>query len=798
MMGVPTHYNTNRRCNLLVNCVGLGYDWCVPLLELELTRERILILILLFVAFGLRVCGLADHSIWWDEGLANWAARLPVSDILHWTAHDVHPPLYFLLLRGWWLLVGDGEWVLRFPSALVGVLGVGLIYRLGRSLGESKAGLLTALFFALSRFAVAWSQEMRMYIWAAALASGALWAAVRLWQGEGWRAWALYVIGVAAGLWTLFLFVSVPLIINLIFPLVWLWLGRPRHLLARWVTAQLAAAALFAPWLAYALPRMPTWSTAEPFSPLFFAHLYGTMLAVGVPVDIEAHTPLTLVAFAVLVVGLVALWRSRRTPAQTGGLAMLVLGLLLPALVVYAVSLPIHLYYAPRLAPRYLLPLSICFYTLLGWGLAVLARSWRRPAALATALALAVALSGLASFYPGRARRDDYVSLAATLHAHRHPTDGVVLHTDRDWPIFAAHYAGAYHGVPNGAPVDEATAEEILAPVWEESDGVWLVLTPDAQRNDPAGEIATWLESRAVAVGTWHFGEGDLRFCARTPERAEALHDLSPAFAPPTDLAVEAAPGVMLLGAEIPLPRYRSGDTIHLFLYWEPPPEEAITVRIRDAGGSIQNEVIARVSMPAQTGPTRQQVNLPLTYVLSGGRYQIAVQVDGDPETEVGCFTLLHRGSTATAEPDDISKHLDVRLGENVHLLGYDLPQTVVGPGGTLELTLYWQARAPIEARYKVFVHLLGQTYNADADSYLWGQQDNEPVNGQASTTVWVPGGVIADPYRLPVAANAPPGQYQIEVGMYGLVDGIRLPVSVDGVAVDDHVLLEPVEIVGQ
>jgi hypothetical protein len=50
----------------------------------------------MLLAFGLRLWGLADHNIWWDEGLAAWAARLPVERILDWTAHDVHPPLYFL------------------------------------------------------------------------------------------------------------------------------------------------------------------------------------------------------------------------------------------------------------------------------------------------------------------------------------------------------------------------------------------------------------------------------------------------------------------------------------------------------------------------------------------------------------------------------------------------------------------------------------------------------------------------------------------------------------------------------
>ncbi|MEE8389905.1 MAG: glycosyltransferase family 39 protein [Anaerolineae bacterium] len=761
-------------------------------------RDHILILLLSLVAFGLRVWGLADHNIWWDEGLATWAARLPVRDILHWTARDVHPPLYFLLLRSWWLLVGDGEFVLRFPSALVGVLGVSVIYGLGCSLRGRKVGLLAALFLTLSRFAVSWSQEMRMYIWATTLTAGALWATVRLWRsrGEDRRAWIAYVLTVAGGLWSLFLMISVPLITNLAFPLVWLRQGRPRRLLIRWITAQLTAAVIFVPWLIYSLPRMPTWSSAEPFSPIFFIHLYTTMLAVGIPLNLEVYTPWTLTAFGVLAVGAVALWRSRRTPAQTGGLAMLAFGLALPALVVYAVSLPIHLYYAPRLVPRYLLPLSVCFYTLLGWGLAALSHERRWAAVLGSTLVVAVALSGLIPFYPDRARRDDYVSLAATLRAHRHPDDAVLLHTDKDWPIFAAHYAGDWLGVPYGAPVDAATVERIVASLWEQTDGIWLVLTPDAQRNDPHGHVSAWLANAATAVETWRFGESALHFYAHTPERAENLHDLAPDFNIPNS---QVAPDMALLAAEVPLPRYLTGDTAHVFLYWDPPPEEMVHVRLlQGTDGTIRKETSVPAPVPAPNTPTRQQVDLPLTTDLTKGNYRIVVQVGKGPEAEAGHFTLLHRGSVETIQADDISHLLDLNLGAHIRLLGYDLPQTVVEAGGVVELTLYWQALEPIQTRYKVFTHLLGETYNATTDNFLWGQQDNEPVNGQKPSTVWLPGTIIADPYNIPIAADAPPGQYHIEVGMYGLVDGKRLPVLANGVTTGDYVLLQVVEVRSQ
>ncbi len=763
--------------------------------------DRILILALLLLAFGLRVWGLADHNIWWDEGLAVWAARSSVPAILHWTAHDVHPPLYFLLLRGWWLLVGDGEYLLRFPSALAGVLGVGLIYGLARSLGGRQAGLWTALFLTLSRFAITWSQEMRMYIWAASLAAGALWATVHLWRVEGrsrW-AWLAYVLTVAGGLWSLFLMVSVPLITNLAFPLVWLRAGRPRRLLRRWVTAQAAAAALFVPWLIYALPRMPTWSTAEPFSPAFFVHLYTTMLAVGVPINLEAYTGLTAAVFGVLALGLVVLIRAVRSPDRIGGLAMLGLGLLLPMAVVYLVSLPIHLYYAPRLAPRYLLPLSVCFYALLGWGIAALAR--RRPlAALGSGgLAATVALVGLLSFYPDRARRDDYLSLTAALRAHRQPGDEVLLHTDKDWPIFAAHYAASWRGIPYGAPVDEATIEGVVAPLWERADGVWLVRTPDAQRVDAAGRVAAWLQERAVAVRWWDFGENQLHLYARTPARAASLHDLAPAFALPAvqpDLSLTS--DAALLEAELPLSRYLAGDTAHLALYWDRSPESPFVVSLRDGLGVVRQEVTVPAPTPAQTGPTRQQVDLPLTADLGRGGYEVWIRAGAGPAVEVARFDLVPRDTAPAAQPDDlpaIAHPLDAVLGERIHLLGYDLPRTVVRPGETVPLTLYWRAAAPVPVRYKVFTHLLGETYNAVSDNFLWGQQDNEPVAGQTPTTAWLPGAVVVDTYTIPVDADAPPGWYQIEVGMYGLVDGLRLPVSVDGEPVGDHLLLASVEV---
>ncbi len=740
-----------------------------------------LLLLLILIAFGLRIWGLAEHNIWWDEGIGIWLSRMPAVEIVRWTAGDVHPPLYYLLLRGWRLVAGEGEFLLRFPSVLFSTLAVALIYRLGRALNGHRTGLLAALILTLSRFAVIWAQEIRMYAPAATMTTGVLWASARFWRRNDRAAWLAYVITTLGSLFTLYLAAMIPLVANVGFVVAWWRAQRPRRLLWRWISAQVVVAALFLPWLAYALPKMHGWSSDSAVTPGFFAKLYGTMLAVGSPLNLESYLPFTVAVFAVLLAGLALLVRDSPSPAQMGGLTMLLTGLLLPALIVYVISSPIFgFYYARPLVPRYLLPLSACFYTLLAWGIDALSRqphAYRARLMTITASGIVVlaALVGLRRFYPGRARRDDYVSISQALAAHRRPSDAVVLYVDRDWPIFVAHYPGAWQPVPYGETQSVASAESHLAPIWETSEGIWLVTTPEALQSDPQQVVPDWLASRAVGHQTVVTGESELTLYAKTEERLATLLTLAPGFAPPTNVAAEIAGG-KLKGVHIPLSRYRTGDTLHLSLYWSSAPTSAFSVRF--AGPEIRE---VRLPSPettdSYTAAVRQQVDLPLSPDLPGGRYRISIQAPGGKTVPVGDFALLQRAAGTSISPTEVEYPLNYRLGEAIHLVGYDLPRTQVEPGGVLPLTLYWRTEAPQAERYKVFTHLVGESYNAATGNFLWGQQDNEPGGGQIPTTLWAPGKIVVDRYRIPVASDAPPGRYTLQVGMYGLVDIARLPV---------------------
>jgi hypothetical protein len=511
---------------------------------------------------------------------------------------------------------------------------------------------------------------------------------------------------------------------------------------------------------------------------------------VGVSVNLERYLLPVLLVMTLLAVGTPLAWRRAGSTEQRAGLVMLLLGLFLPALLVYIVSLPIHIFYAPRLAPRYLIPLAACFYTLLALGLAALAQRQRWLAAAGALLVVGVATLGLLDFYPERIRRDDLLSLAATIDAQRQPGDAVLLYSDRDWPLFAAQYAGDWKGVPNGAQMEADAAGWLLEPLWQAGDGLWLATTPDAVRMDPQGHVRRWLEAQAAAVTAWDYGENALVFYARTPQRAETVATLGADFELPHRAATFA--DGPLAAATLPLSRYPVGDTVHLALFWREPSAGAVQV-------TLQGPATRQVDVPAATlpaGSSHQQVDLPLPPDLPPGRYTVQVQVGDEAPVEVGRFALVHLSPIGQAALDPAATPLNARLGPSIRLLGYDLAQDRAQPGGTVDLTLYWQADEPVTARYKVFTHLLGEVWNAANGNFIWGQVDSEPVNGEAPTTAWTPGAVIVDRYAIPVAPDAPPGLYRLEVGLYGLVDGQRLPVLTAagqpaGVAVE----LKPIEV---
>ena len=124
------------------------------------------------------------------------------------------------------------------------------------------------------------------------------------------------------------------------------------------------------------------------------------------------------------------------------------------------------------------------------------------------------------------------------------------------------------------------------------------------------------------------------------------------------------------------------------------------------------------------------------------------------------------------AEIGAVPNPTDVEFCGVARVLGYEVTPTAVEPGGTVEVTLYWQPLARTDQNYAVFVHLLSEV------GTMVAQRDTYPGLGRYPTTVWEPGVAFADTYRVHIPETAyAPDRAVVQIGLY-LPDGPRLTTS--------------------
>ncbi|MDI7276940.1 MAG: glycosyltransferase family 39 protein [Anaerolineae bacterium] len=778
---------------------------------------RLILPAILLTALALRLYRLGDKNIWWDEGFSLGLARQGLAAATLASASDVHPPLYYWNLWTWVRFAGDGEFAGRFLSAGWGVLAVAVAYCLGVRLGGRRAGLLGALFLALSRFHIWWSQEMRMYVLAALVATLTLYAAVR-WleeeregqdsrQGQGsHRAWLLgYVLAAAASLYTIYVAGLVPLVANgyALLALARLPAQRRWGAVLRWLAAQCAVLLLLVPWLLLALPRIQTWSTAEPFSFRLFLKLYAVLLSLGMSTEIERYTPFLVPFVAVLLAGLGTLrWRRRDSGLPAGQVVSLfVLALALLPLAVFILTRVPHVFYTPRVEARYLLLFAPLFYLFLGWSAARLSVRSRPLALLALAVTIGPMLAFLPEHYADRYLRDEAQTMVHILRACARPDDAVILISGDRYPIFGYYYERM---IPpeRRVPVvrlprtqrftSDNVAEQLEGAIGGRSR--FWVAAFEARIQDPSLASLTWLDAHYPRAFTHDMGHNALILYGDVPE---PLLVERARLQPQRPLQVQAG-GLEVLGYDLPVLEYRPGDVVDLGIYHAGEARARIQLDwVRGSG-----EVLESVSeeWPATGAAARR----------AGIRFRVwPWYPPGDTY-----FVLRWPGTEGTAEalrlsgprilpipepvqPGRIAQPLDVRLGDGVRLRGFDLHRAVrdglaeARAGEELTLDLFWEATGPIGQDYTVFTQLVGSSHNPDTGGPVWAQHDGQPVGGEYPTGRWRPGVIVADRHVLKIDGDAPAGDYELVAGMYLLATLERLPVQgADGAPGGDHVTL--------
>jgi 4-amino-4-deoxy-L-arabinose transferase-like glycosyltransferase len=169
----------------------------------DLKRLYVPIVAALLVAAALRILGAGGFPLWTDEGWSAWATNDP-AQVIGIVAADRHPPLYFAALSLWRQAAGDSRIVLRFLSIAAGMITVAAIYRLGADWFGRRAGVLAALLLAALPTAVYYAQEVRHYGWLS-LFTALSWLVLLRYLRRPTRAlWLVYVLCVAAMLYTLY------------------------------------------------------------------------------------------------------------------------------------------------------------------------------------------------------------------------------------------------------------------------------------------------------------------------------------------------------------------------------------------------------------------------------------------------------------------------------------------------------------------------------------------------------------------------------------------------------------------
>ena len=406
------------------------------------TRYALLAIVL--VAVVLRLPTLGAQSLWFDEAATWFQVKGTPGELLYRTAADNYPPLYNILA---WLAVqvlGDAEWVLRLPAALLAIANVPLLYILGRRIGGPSVGLLAAALLALSAYHVWYSQEARMYSLLAFAATAYGWAAFRTLE--------------RSGLWPALLLASTGALLVYSHPygaLTWAGIGLGAFLVHAWrrdwpglgwlVGAGAATALAFLPWALILLGRArvieSTGFWIDP--PTALSALEDIIrLSGGVAVLVLIAVPLLLV------------WRRQLVPLRLGfAPVILVAWIAVPVLLGIAASL----LFEPVFLPRYLLGTLPAWLLLYAAALMALLHSGRARMIAAT-LSLLVSVVVLLVDSPGA--RADWRAMAAEAQSQYQPGDCVIL--DFDYHRVSLDYYWrdpARCTIPGDASADLAAAE---------------------------------------------------------------------------------------------------------------------------------------------------------------------------------------------------------------------------------------------------------------------------------------------------------------------------------------------------
>ena len=747
-------------------------------------QRFLLLLLILLPAFWLRIFLLDGQSLWWDEGISLHLATSSFAEIAINRAANIHPPLYFFLLKIWVTLTGTTPFAARYFSALASFLQVALVYAVLRDWFGRRTAVIGLVLTAVWSLSVVYGQEARVY---ALLPLAYLWLLllahrVTLEQPTR-RIWL--VLGVAEWL-------ALHLHYNTLFLLIFLngWLLKKFWRQPRfwpWLKVQLGVALASLPWAIGVLLNWPAvqaevqlagFVTQRPSWSFVLLQVWGFQLTGLVNVFGDVRVQLAAIGLIVLL-PLLLVWVWLQRDSWWGPwlfaiwIAPLWLGLMLwfgrsfshpryIAMFAYGLVLLLAYLLTPRLAARTLLEFlanglrlatAVLFFWLSGWGLQHY-------------------------FFDPVFAKDDMRQIAAILEAEAGPSD-LILIPRTDWSL-----PFVYTGDTPVQMADAFRQEQAWTDLMAWTDGATAVYTVDYADNfyDWQGMVPFALESAGHLVQRWRVD--DLTLSQYRLEQPVAKPALQPQDGRFGDIA--------FLGSWV-VPTATSADGVTVALQWQllaPVTHNySVVLDVTDGTGLVvgdwDDQLLAENGRPTNrwnvgeivttyhfvpfeygTAPIRYEVNMRVYLVR--GEVQTLDRIDsaGTPQ---GQNVLL--GQVQVERPLPTQAHVygaehpflplpePIQLADGLELTHVVMSQTALRPGQNLRVELGWQSSQPLPDLRPQFV-----LRQADQPLVIDG---SAPAQNQYPTHLWRPGEFIWEQRLLtvPPTAVSGPATLFVELG---------------------------------
>lgn len=760
-------------------------------------RRRPLILLLIFTGAGtiVRLLFLDAQPLWWDEGYSVYFATEPLPRLLALTSFDIHPPLYYVLLKGWFLLAGITPVRARLLSVALGLTAIPLLWLVALELWERRrVALLVTALLVVSPFHVYYSQEVRMYALLVVFTLLSMLGFLRGSRSGDRRWWTVTIVGLVGAMLTQYYGVFVVALVAV----AWLWLRRERptelpHLPEPRTAGLLLGVTVVAylPWALYAGWRLYTYVSAKvvierdaPMTPLEFPWRHAVAFSVGHLMPSQAWLASATLFF--LVLAAIGIWCSRQRQRWQTGVTLI--WLTVPLLGGFVINLIAP--FTDARIERQMIPALPAFLLFVALGIeAITERQWSRSgrhdrawnAIGITLLVLVFNLISLIGFYTiPRYPKDDYRPILSYVGARQAPDD--VWLAVYPWQI---GYLRAY--LPARRP-DEFFLPQDQLSAWSEDPavreaGVAALYDTYARVWFPAFQIkGRILEERLAdtlrqqGVPVWNEWVGNTRLWLTARDDTTTTDTISATFSGGLELQhVTRADQIEPSGTGV----------IAVRLGWDGAADDTVrfSLQLVGPGGHVWGEFDGPLTPPVtRAGLLVEPGTPPLEYMLrlrvydaqSGQPYDV-LGPDGNPlapSLSLGPVRVTRPSSPLPTEALPAQHEIDATLGTAIRLVGATVATDTVKTGDTIPVTLFWQAMREVSEEYNVFVQAL------DQEGTVQAARDLAPVDGHFPTTEWQAGDLIRDPHDVPIGAGAPAGPYRLIAGLYNPKTGRRLPVG--------------------